>query len=108
MPTFPTTMIELSSKTCHSAYDGGIDGRSVLYRSENDTDGAETSPLCHFTAGSRHCRRRCPHLCPVAKVVPFGEIEVYSGDLKHVLELMRCSGGLGMVILAGTHRGVVF
>ena len=77
----------------------------MLYRSKIDDYGAEISPLYLFSACDRG---RTDAYMTRWKVVPFGEIEVYSGDLKHVLELMRCSGGLGMVILAGTHRGVVF
>ena len=32
------------------------------------------------------------------KVVPFGEIFINPSDSKHVMELLGCSGGLGMVI----------
>ena len=46
--------------------------------------------------------------CSVAKVVPFGETEVNSSDLKHLLELMRSSDGLDAVSAAGTHRGFEF
>ena len=35
-------------------------------------------------------------------MVPFGEIVANPSDLKHVVELLGCSDGLGMVILAGT------
>ena len=37
-----------------------------------------------------------------------GEIVANSSDLKHVLELLGCSYGLGVVILAATRRGVGF
>ena len=43
------TTVELSSKTSHSAFNGTTDGRAVLYRSEIDDDGAEISPLYHFS-----------------------------------------------------------
>ena len=32
------------------------------------------------------------------KVVPFGEIFINPSDSKHVMELLGCSDGLGMVI----------
>ena len=32
------------------------------------------------------------------KVVPFGEIFINPSDPKHVMELLGCSDGLGMVI----------
>ena len=41
-------------------------------------------------------------------MVPFGEIVANPSDLKHVVELLGCSDGLGMVILAGKRRGIVF
>ena len=37
------------------------------------------------------------------KVVPFDEIAVYRSDPRHVTKLMSRSGGLGVVITAGTH-----
>ena len=57
MLTFLINMVELSSKTCHMAFDNSIDGHAVLYRSEIDNYGAEISPLCHFSAGGRPYRR---------------------------------------------------
>ena len=44
----------------------------------------------------------------VEKGVPFGKIVINPSDLKHVVELLGCSDGLGMVILAGTRRGAEF
>ena len=42
--------------------------------------------------------RACP--CPyfLVEVVPRGEIFINLSDPKHVMELLGCSGGLGMVI----------
>ena len=38
-------------------------------------------------------------------MAPFGEIVgTNPSDLKHVMELLRCSDGLGVVILAHAHR----
>ena len=51
---------------------------------------------------------QCPYPCFLAKVVPFGEIVANPSDLKHVVELLGCSGGLGMVILAGARRKIGF
>ena len=41
-------------------------------------------------------------------MVPFGEIVANPSDLKHVAELLGCSDGLGVVILAVTRRRAVF
>ena len=96
-------MVELTSETSHGAANGSIDGRPMLYISEIDNHGAEISPLCHFSAGGRPYRRSAhTHVFLPAKVVPFGEIVANPSDLKHVVELLGCSDGLGMVILAGT------
>ena len=38
--------------------------------------------------------------------MPFDEIVANPSDLKHVVELLGCSDRLGMVILAGTRRGI--
>ena len=43
------------------------------------------------------------YLCFVAEVVPFDEIAAYQSDPGHVTKLMSRSGGLGVVITAGTH-----
>ena len=40
----------------------------------------------------------------LVKVVLFGEIEVNPSDVKHVMELVGYSDGLGMVIAAHTRR----
>ena len=47
-------------------------------------------------------------LCFLAKVVPFDEIAAYRSDPRHVTKLMSRSGGLGVVITAGTHGCDVF
>ena len=49
-----------------------------------------------------------PYLCFPAKVVPFDEIAAYRSDPRHVTKLMSRSGGLGVVITAGTHGCDVF
>ena len=49
-----------------------------------------------------------PYLCFLPKVVPFDEIAVYRSDPRHVTKLMSRSGGLGVVITAGTHGCDVF
>ena len=48
------------------------------------------------------------YLCFVAEVVPFDEIAAYQSDPGHVTKLMSRSGGLGVVITAGTHGCGVF
>ena len=53
---FLANMVELSSETSHSAFNGTTDGRAVLYRSEIDDDGAEISPLYHFSHIGRSAR----------------------------------------------------
>ena len=40
--------------------------------------------------------------------MPFDEISVYRSDPRHVTKLMSRSGGLGVVITAGTHGCDVF
>ena len=40
--------------------------------------------------------------------MPFGEIVANPSDLKHVVELLRCSDGLGVVITVGLHHLCVF
>ena len=37
-------------------------------------------------------------------MMPFDEIAANPSDLKHVLKLMGCSDGLGVVILVGLHH----
>ena len=53
MVYFLATMVELSSETSHSALTNITDGRAMLYRSEIDSCGAEISPLCDISTGSR-------------------------------------------------------
>ena len=48
------------------------------------------------------------YLCFVAEVVPFDEITAYRSDPRYVTKLMSRSGGLGVVITAGTHGCDVF
>ena len=93
-------MVELSSETSHSAFNNTATVRPVLERSEIDNDGAEISPLGHFGAGGYPYRRVCQYPCPMVKMVPFDKIVANPGDLKHVMELLRCSYGLDVVILA--------
>ena len=45
---------------------------------------------------------------PLAKSVPFDEIAANPSDLKHFVELLGCSDGLGMVILTHMHRWGAF
>ena len=40
--------------------------------------------------------------------MPFGEIVANPSDLKHVVELLRCSDGLGVVITVSLHHLCVF
>ena len=40
--------------------------------------------------------------------MPFDEIVANPSDLKHVVELLRCSDGLGVVIAVGLHHLCVF
>ena len=44
-----------------------------------------------------------PYLVFLPKVVPFDETAAYRSDPRHVTKLMSRSGGLGVVITAGTH-----
>ena len=55
---FLATVFELSSESSHGASNGSNSGRTMLYRSEIDNNGAEISPLCHFSAGSRRTAAR--------------------------------------------------
>ena len=54
----------------------------------------------HFSVPGRDGALR---LCFVAEVLPFDEIAAYQSDPGHVTKLMSRSGGLGVVITAGTH-----
>ena len=55
---FLVTMVELSSETSHRAFNSTIDGRATLYRPEIDHDGAQISPLGHFSTGGGGVRYR--------------------------------------------------
>ena len=52
--------------------------------------------------------RACPYPCFLVKVAPFDEIVANPSDLKHVVELLRCSDGLGVVITLGLHNLCMF
>ena len=52
--------------------------------------------------------RVCPNPCFLVKVAPFDEIVANPSDLKHVVELLRCSNGLGVVIAVGLRHLCVF
>ena len=77
------------------AVNNNDDGRAVLYRSEIDHDIAEISLLYHFSAVGRG---RTVPIWSVGKVVPRDEIFINPSDPKHVVELLECRDGLGMVI----------
>ena len=68
-------------------------------RFEIHDHGAEVSPLYHFSAGGR----RGAKLTIPLEVVPFYENVANPSDLKHVVELLGRSGGLGVVITTRTH-----
>ena len=67
----------------------------MLYRSKIDHDDAEVSLVYHFSAV---CRGHAMRDLDRWKVVPRGEIFINPSDPKHVMELLGCSDGLGMVI----------
>ena len=48
-------------------------------------------------------RRAVPKLMIPLEVVPFGKIVINPSDLKHAVELLGYSGGLGVVITTRTH-----
>ena len=74
------------------------------YRSKIDHDGAAISLLYHFGAVGRG---RTVPIWSVGKVVPRGEIFINPSDPKHVVSLLRCSDGLGVLVTAGIgHLGV--
>ena len=50
----------------------------------------------------------CPYPRYLAKVVPRGKIFINPSDLKHVVGLLGCSDGLGMVITTRVHRWDAF
>ena len=77
----------------------------MLYRSKIDHDDAEISLLYHFGAVGRS---RHPPIWSVGKVVPRGEIFINPSDPKHVVSLLRCSDGLGVLVTAGIGHLDVF
>ena len=89
------TRVDFRSLKHCMAVNNNDDGRAVLYRSEIDHDIAEISLLYHFGAVGRG---RTVPIWSVGKVVPRDEIFINPSDSKHVMELLGCSGGLGMVI----------
>ena len=60
------------------------------------------------SASWRYGRSRPPPIWSVGKVVPRGEIFINPSDPKHVMELLGCSDGLGMVILTRILRWDAF
>ena len=96
--------VESSSETSRSASNSTYDERAVLYSFEIDDDGVEISHLYHFGAVGP----RCPYPCFLAKVVQRGEIFINPSDLKHVVGLLGCIDGLGMVITTRVHRWDAF
>ena len=90
------TRVDFGSVKHCTAVSDNTDGRALLYRSKIDHDGAEISHLCHFQC----CHTAPPsYLRSSARSVPFDEIVANLSDLKHVVELLGRSDGLGMVIL---------
>ena len=65
-------------------------------------------PRYHIITTSMLVAMTTPYLCFLPKVVPFDEIAAYRSDPRHVTKLMSRSGGLGVVITAGTHGCDVF
>ena len=74
----------------------------------------EPQPAVNWRGATRIAVGRvCPYLCFLAKVVPRGEIFISRfifinpSDPKHVVSLLRCSDGLGVLVTAGIgHLGV--
>ena len=79
----------------HTTIDDDPDACAVLYRSKIDRDDAEIS-LCTISVRILMAFVRADS--DRWKVVPFGEIFINPSDPKHVMELLGCSGGLGMVM----------
>ena len=97
--------VDLGSVKHHTAAVDYDNGSEVLYSSQFDDDGAEISYYYYFCAGGgvrTHAQNTS------WKVVSFDEIAVYRSDPRHVTKLMSRSGGLGVVITAGTHGCDVF
>ena len=101
-------MIELSSETSRGASNDSNSGRTMLYRPEIDNHGAEISPLCHFSAGSRRTGPRVPKPMFSGESGAVRRDRCHPSDLKHVVELLRCSDGLGVVITVGLHHLCMF
>ena len=102
---FLVTVVELSSKTCHITFNSTNNGYALHYRPGIDDAGAEISHHYYFSdggGGRTHAQNTS------WKVVPFDEIAAYRSDPRHVTKLMSRSGGLGVVITAGTHGCDVF
>ena len=97
--------VDLGSVKHHTAAVDYDNGSAVLYRSKIDGVGAKISHYYCFSAcggGRTHAQNTS------WKVVPFNEIAVCRSDPRHVTKLMSRSGGLGVVITAGTHGCDVF
>ena len=97
--------VELRSGKHHTAVVVYNNGSEVLCRSKIDDAGAEISHHYYFSDGGGG---RTHAQYTSWKVVPFDEISVYRSDPRHVTKLMSRSGGLGVVITAGTHGCDVF
>ena len=94
--------VDLGSVKHHTAAVDYDNGSAMLYRSQIDDLDAEISHLRGGGGGRTHAQNTS------WKVVPFDEIAVYRSDPRHVTKLMCRSGGLGVVITAGTHGCDVF
>ena len=97
--------VDLGSVKHHTAAVDYDNGSAVLYRYQIDDLDAEISHYYHLSAGGggrTHAQNTS------WKVVPFDEIAAYRSDPRHVTKLMSRSGGLGVVITAGTHGCDVF
>ena len=98
-------MVDFGSIKQFIAVNDNIDGREVPQRSKIEHDGAEVSLFNHF-----QCWWPWSYLPlrSVEKAAPFDEIVANPSDLKHVVELLRCSDGLGVVITVGLNHLCVF
>ena len=76
----------------------------MLHNSQIDHDGAQISHLYRFSALTLVPPHAHPRPSVTGEMAPFDEIVANPSDLKHVGELLRCSDGLGVVILARAHR----
>ena len=88
-------MVELSSETSHSTFNSVhcIKGLKSMIM----------TPRYHIITISVLVAVTGLYLCFLAKGVPCDEISVYRSDPRHVTKLMSRSGGLGVVVTAGTH-----